>query len=257
MLTDLLTFGIGNAKLSKTVGTFSLPAGWACPMAKACMSRTDLLTGKITDGPDTVYRCFSASGECRATNVRYARHRNFDLIKKARTVQRIANLIQRSLPTDVDKFRLHVSGDFFSEAYFKAWINIALNNEKIIFYAYTKCLSVWVKHRPLIPGNFRLVASLGGKQDNLIYKHKLPYAKVVFSVEQAVRLGLEIDHDDSHAIAADHSFALLLHGTQPANSLAGEAWKHIKKTIGGYARNRKRTNSDMVEVEKNVPILVA
>jgi hypothetical protein len=63
--------------------------------------------------------------------------------------------------------------------------------------------------------NFVLTASFGGRYDNLIEQHKLKYAKVVYSVEQAKELNLAIDHDDTHAYLTNESFALLLHGTQP------------------------------------------
>ena len=51
----------------------------------------------------------------------------------------------------------------------------------------------------------------------------LKYAKVVFSEEEAAELGLEIDHDDSHAYGGDKSFALLIHGTQPSDTMAAKA----------------------------------
>jgi hypothetical protein len=155
----------------------------------------------------------------------------------------MADLIQNSLPVGIQYVRIHVSGDFFSETYFKAWLNVAINNPRIVFYAYTKSLNFWVKHKRVIPKNFRLTASKGGKLDSLIVKHRLKYAEVVFSTEEARRKGLEIDHDDSHAIKSKKPFALLLHGTQKANTTAAQAWKVIMRLIGGYSRNRKRQDT--------------
>ena len=235
-----LHFGLGNAKLSAAIATFALPAGSACPFANECKSESDRFTGKIKDGPNCRFRCFSATNEARATTVRAARWRNFELLQKAKTVQGMADLIQNSIPFGVNYVRLHVSGDFFNETYFKAWVNVAINNPAITFYAYTKSLGFWIKHRKSLPSNFRLTASKGGLLDDLIAKHNLPYAEVVFSTEEARRKGLEIDHDDSHAIKADKAFALLLHATQPVGSVANEAWKVIMRTIGGYDRKRKR-----------------
>lgn len=250
----LLYFSTDNAKLAKFIATFSLPAGWTCPMAHRCLSKSDRFTGKITDGPDTHFRCFAATGEARATTVRNARWRNLDLLQKAKTVQGMADLIQASLPVGVQYVRVHVSGDFFSENYFKAWLNVAINNPKIIFYAYTKSLHFWVKYKKQIPKNFRLTASKGGKLDSLIVKHRLKFAEVVFSSEEARRKGLEIDHDDSHAIDSKKPFALLLHGTQPADTTAAEAWKVIMRLVGGYSRNRKRQET---AVTKKVNLVVA
>jgi len=68
-----------------------------------------------------------------------------------------------------------------------------------------------------------LTASVGGRHDSLIDELKLKYAKVVYHPSEAVNLGLEIDHDDSHAMYGTKPFALLLHGTQPAKSIAAVA----------------------------------
>ena len=244
MVHAVLTFGQGNAKLADIIHTFSLPAGWTCPSAKECLSKADMNTGRITDGKDCRFRCFAASNECRCLSVRVARWRNFNALKKARTVSAMANLIQRSLPFGVQKVRVHVSGDYYSEAYFLAWLNVAINNPNVIFYGYTKRCDLIVKYKAQFPGNFRLTASKGGKYDNLIEKHNLIFAEVVFTTEEARRKGLEIDHDDSHAIACDKPYALLLHGTQPSGTEAGEAWKIIKKTVGGYNRKSRKARAE-------------
>jgi hypothetical protein len=249
-----LFFGLGNAKLSAAIATFALPAGYACPGANECLCKSDRFTGKLTDGPENRFRCFSATNEARATSVRNARWRNWELLQQAKTVQGMADLIQNSIPSFVNYVRLHVSGDFYNETYFKAWLNVAINNPAITFYTYTKSLAFLVKFKGQLPANFRITASKGGKFDSLIEKHNLVYAEVVFSTEEARRKGLEIDHDDSLAIKGDKSFALLLHATQPVGSLANEAWKVIMRTVGGYARNRKR---GAAPVAKSVKILVA
>lgn len=242
---NLLHFGIGNAKVSIAIATFSLPAGYTCPCANECLAKSDRFTGKITDGPDARFRCFAASGEARATNVRQARWRNLELLQSAKTVQGMADLINKSIPLGIKYVRIHVSGDFFSEPYFKAWVNVAANNPTIVFYAYTKSLHFWVKHKKALPKNFRLTASKGGKLDYLISRHRLKYAEVVFSEQEAIDKGLELDHDDSHAIEGKKPFGLLLHGTQRSGTLAGKAWKIIMKLVGGYSRkkNPARTQS--------------
>ena len=50
--------------------SFSLPSGYTCPFAVDCLSKADRVTGKITDGRDTLFRCFSASDEARSPNAR-------------------------------------------------------------------------------------------------------------------------------------------------------------------------------------------
>ena len=74
-----------------------------------------------------------------------------------------------------------------------------------------------------------MVASYGGRYDHLIDLGDFPkYSKVVFSEKEAIRLGLEIDKDDSLCFG-NKPFALLLHGMQEKGSKAGEALKLIKR----------------------------
>ena len=54
------------------------------------------------------------------------------------------------------------------------------------------------------------------------------YSKVVFSEEEAIKLGLQIDKDDSLCFG-NKPFALLLHGMQEKGSKAGEALKLINR----------------------------
>jgi hypothetical protein len=148
-------------------------------------------------------------------------------------------LILESLSADIGLVRVHVSGDFYSEMYFRAWMSVAAQRPETVFYAYTKSLRIWVDNLHLVPANFKLNASKGGRWDHLIKEHGLKYAEVVFSVDQAEGLGLEIDHDDSHAFAQEGSFALLLHSTQPAGSIAAKALSALKaQGHTGYSKKQ-------------------
>jgi protein gp88 len=251
---NTLRFGAGNAKLSLGVATFSLPAGHTCPFAKDCLSKADRLTGKIVDGKHCQFRCFAASQEARHTSVRLSRWNNYEGLKGL-TVEAMTAKLQKSLPKGYAYVRVHVSGDFFSEAYFVAWLNIALNNPVVTFYGYTKATPFLVKYAKYIPRNFRFTASKGGTCDALIAKHKLRSAEVVFSVKEAEEKGLSIDHDDSFAMTADKSFALLIHGTQPAGSKAGDAWNKVRKTIGGYSRQADDKRKQMAGQKQAVVYL--
>jgi hypothetical protein len=154
----------------------------------------------------------------------------------------LVELIQASLPRPKWKYlvRLHVSGDYFSQDYFDAWVKVARLNPQTVFYGYTKSLPFWIKRKRNIPKNLRLTASRGGKWDSLIEPHGLRSARVVFSEAEAKRLRLPIDHDDSHAYATRGNFALLLHGTQPAGSESARVWQALKKIGKGGYHNQKR-----------------
>lgn len=255
MIAGKLTFQFGNAKLNETIATFSLPSGWTCPMALECLSKANRNTGRMTDGSHTKFRCFSASQEAVFTTTRDSRWYNLDMLKAARTQRNMRELICNSLPLyrKISKVRIHVAGDFFSETYFRAWLDVAAITPELIFYGYTKRISLLIKRRLEFPSNFRFVASLGGKEDNLIFEHGLKYARVVFSEQEAADLGLELDHEDDHAYSEDNKpFALLLHGTQPKGTPAAEAWKIIKREGKGYniARRKAREKAETQPVFK-------
>ena len=108
-MTTLLKFGKGNAKLSKKIATISLPSGFTCPGALECLSKANKVTGKIKDGAETVFRCFSASQEALYRNVRENRWFNFDLLK-GKTVEEMADLIEASLPKQ-DIIRINEGGE--------------------------------------------------------------------------------------------------------------------------------------------------
>ena len=83
-------------------------------------------------------------------------------------------------PTHV---RVHASSDFYSLPYLNKWIEIARRNPDIIFYGYTKSVTLFKKdkntNRDLnLPENFRFVFSYGGKWDHLINPEKDAHAKV-------------------------------------------------------------------------------
>jgi hypothetical protein len=249
-----LIFKAGNAKLSKSIATFSLPAGHTCPFAKECLSKANRLTGKIVDGQHCKFRCFSASQEVRPT-VRHARWENFDKLREAETVDKMARLIQRSIPWGLNIVRNHVSGDYYSEKYFLAWLNVAKNNPSMTIYGYTKATPFLVEYRKYIPPNFRFTASKGGTCDNLISKHRLKFAEVVYSEQAAIDKDLEIDHDDMLALKHEKNFALLIHGTQPPGTEASRAWVALmRQGKGGYSK--KGTYRRGVHEEKPLTIYI-
>ncbi|MFQ3675470.1 MAG: hypothetical protein SNJ64_02885 [Endomicrobiia bacterium] len=218
----MLFFGKGNKKLHGRVLTFSLPAGYTCPGANECLAKADPLTGKVKDGKNLSFRCFSASQEAAYTSVRISRWRNFNLLKEAKHKD---ELIYESLKTykNYDYVRIHVSGDFFSEEYFVSWLNVAKAIPDKIFYFYTKSINIWINypeigngHKPGRVRNFIPTASCGGRFDNLISDYGLRFAKVIFSEDEKVG---DIDYDDSHAQRFGPDFSLMIHGTQPKKSL--------------------------------------
>ena len=240
-MTEKAKFVRGNGKLPKSITIFNLPAGHTCPFAKECLSKAHPLTGKIVDGKHCRFRCYAASAESQYKNARNLRWHNFRLLFRKTTLE-MADLLCGSLPKNTTTLRIHESGDFFNQAYFDAWLEVARRNPTILFYAYTKAIPFWVNRLDKIPSNLRLTASLGGTHDDLAEKHNLKTAFVAFSESEANVRGLPIDHDDSLAYGPnENSFAHLIHGTQPKGSEASKARVSLRKTTGffGYSTKRK------------------
>lgn len=246
----MVKFSTANAKLKelydvpelqrwlqdrRKVYSFDLLSGWSCPQAKDCLSKVVQIgdSRKIKDGADCQFRCFSASQEATFPSAYNKRKANFDALRGLHLNDMIHEL-NTALPKNAGIVRIHVAGDFFSPEYMFAWVNVAMMNPDVLFYAYTKSLSYWLRYNEFISrlDNFVLTASRGGRQDNLIDEHNLREAVVVFSEERAEELGLEIDHTDELAAIPeirDESFALLIHGVQPKGSDAAAAIKQLKK----------------------------
>ena len=256
----MLKFSSANAKtkalyLHQGVHTFlhgrrkvyslDLSAGHSCPGAKRCLSKVVPRTDDdsrftIQDGRSCEFRCFSASQEVQYQATRKLRQHNFDCLRKTRGWGQCLGLLKASLPHDLGVLRYHVSGDFFKFAYLRAAVELAIERPDVLFYAYTKSLDLFAKVPMWSPGrgilhphNFMITASRGGKHDHLIDTLHIREARVVMSEDEAGNL--PIDHDDSHAATHGGSFALLLHGIQPAGSDAAKALSKLKGK-GNYTR---------------------
>lgn len=243
----MLRFSKANAKLAnlakveaikpylankRKVYSLDLLSGWSCPYAVDCLSKVHFngTNYRLQDGPETKFRCFSASQEVAFPSAYRLRKNNYDSIKQFKRSWEYAEHINNHMPADLGVCRVHVGGDFFNVEYFLGWVQVARLNPNRLFYAYTKSLPYWVQNMELIPANFVLTASYGGRKDAMIAEHNLPYSVVVFSPEEAAAKGLEIDHDDSHAADPTvRNFALLIHGVQPAGSEASQAIKTLRK----------------------------
>lgn len=205
----------------KKIYSFSLLAGHSCPAADKCLSRVVVVDGKqkIEDGENMEFRCFAASLEVMYPKLYNRDKENFDVVRQLSKISAMAVELelQAAMPKNAGIIRIHVAGDFFNRNYFLAWVNLARKNPSILFYAYTKQLPFWVENAHLIPDNMVLTASYGGKYDHMIEQHDLRSSIVVEDDDQADTLGLEVDHDDSHAADPSkkfQSFALVIHGTQ-------------------------------------------
>ena len=159
-----------------------------------------------------------------------------------KTKEKIADLIVKSMKYhglgDIDVLRIHEAGDFFSQEYFDAWVEVAKRMPKTLFYAYTVSLPYYMARKNSLPKNFKVIVSMDKNNEDFILDNNLRYSRVVNSVEEAKELGLPIDVDDSLAWGSDDNFALIIHGQQPKGSEAAQA---LKKNIesGLYDKMKK------------------
>tara|TARA_B100000161_G_scaffold82949_1_gene57767 strand:- start:1224 stop:1949 length:726 start_codon:yes stop_codon:yes gene_type:complete len=229
-MNELLKMSKGNKKLKNTL-IFDLPAGKTCPMANECKSyvvMNDNGKTSIKDGENNIFRCYAASQENQYPNVYKARKYNLDLILKTlnsedgfyKTYELINASIYKHITKNINKVRIHSSGDFFNGEYLRSWFAVARLNPQLKFYCYSKSLHLFGTNVS-IPDNFFLTASMGSKMDRLIHAGYFKrYAIVVNSEAEAIKKGIEhigkpykIDKDDSSCFKPD-PFALLIHGTQ-------------------------------------------
>jgi hypothetical protein len=196
------------------VKSADLPCGYTCPCADKCLSFANRESGKITDAKGAEFRCYGATLESAFKNTRLLHWSNFDALRNKNT-DAMTDILLAGIDTRVKVLRIHAFGDFFSDAYFQAWVNVTEKLSNVSFFAYTKVLHYLNVTRP---DNFSMVYSYGGKMDNLLTTENTAY--VVNSIQDAKILGVPVscqNHpaDDYNFIQNKKSFALVLHGMQP------------------------------------------
>jgi hypothetical protein len=212
---NLLTNGNRELK-ADGIFTWSLPALAAklstgknmlvCPSAGVCANL-----------------CYARSGTYNFSNVKAAHTRNLELILDNPIGWKIR--LNEELKTKRyqggKSVRIHDSGDFFSDAYFELWLDIANSNPDVFFYAYTKEVAMVKRYE--LPKNFVIIFSMGGTQDHLVDKENDRHADVFPSLEALQEAGYT-DQEESDLLAA----------TLPTNKIGivVNNIKHLKKRQG-------------------------
>ncbi len=152
--------------------------------------------------------CYARNGTYLFPNVKAAHQRNLTLTLDSLPLWKDAILAElahrRFLPTGKPRFpedrqrlvldewteewmdrggaavRIHDSGDFYSDEYLEAWLEVAERVPHVLFYAYTKEVSRVKRQAELrpFPPNFRVIFSLGGVEDHLLDKDEDRHAEV-------------------------------------------------------------------------------
>jgi len=161
-----------NSKLKKTskelglrVFNFGIPAyksasgKLTCPMADSC-----------------VKFCYAKKGAYIWSNVKPAFEKRYQLSKTDMFVDAMNAEIRKKKP---DYVRVHDSGDYYSRAYLKKWIDIANSNPNVRFYSYTNMIDMMLKTS--LPSNYDIIFSDSGKQKHLIDETKHRHTKIFSS----------------------------------------------------------------------------
>jgi len=132
------------------------------PLANICKGFAHHKTGKLTQVGRV--KCYAVKQENYLPTVRAFRWNNFrQLLACKNESWNITELIGKSLPKNTKIVRIHSSGDYYSFAYFMAWVNVARFCPNIQFFGYTKHLTY--ASYECLPENFHLVYSYGSVDD--------------------------------------------------------------------------------------------
>jgi hypothetical protein len=163
---NLLTQNTKLKKTSKELGlrvfNFGIPAyksasgKLTCPMADSC-----------------VKFCYAKKGAYIWSNVKPAFEKRYQLSKTDMFVDAMNAEIRKKKP---DYVRVHDSGDYYSRAYLKKWIDIANSNPNVRFYSYTNMIDMMLKTS--LPDNYDIIFSDSGKQKHLIDERKHRHTKI-------------------------------------------------------------------------------
>lgn len=110
----------GNLKIDKSCLVFNLPTSSCYGCGKQCKD------------------CYAIQAEIQYPSVLPSRQNNLKETKKDSFISKMNLILKR---TKKPYFRIHSSGDFYSQKYLNKWIEIAKQNPNIFFLAYTKKLN--------------------------------------------------------------------------------------------------------------------
>lgn len=123
--------------------------------------------------------------------------------------------------------RIHDSGDFYNESYLMTWCKIMDGLPEVKFYAYTKQVSLMKKFKALclLPENFTIIYSYGGKEDALINTWGDRHSLVFETNEQLKAAGyVNTTENDMNALGKNKRIGLVYHGVK---SYKNTSWDKV------------------------------
>lgn len=160
----------GNSKLNNT-HMFNLPA-------------TKSVCNRICKG------CYAAREQARFPSVLNARENRLTASKSPDFSDNIISELSR-LRNKPKYFRVHASGEFYSQSYISSWTKIAKANPSITFYAYTKRLNDFDFSDLSSLDNFVLINSLHFNKLNYGPVEQAPANAFICPSSKDIRCGIE------------------------------------------------------------------
>ncbi len=194
-----------NAKMKKTskenntkIYNFSIPAyktksgKITCPFAKDCIKY-----------------CYAQKGNyTRFPIIQDLMEKKYNITKQDNFILLMNEEIKKKKATHI---RIHDSGDFYSVKYLNKWVDIAIQNTNIIFYAYTKSIKFFINGLKL-PKNLKIIFSEGSKNDNLINTARDRHARIFKDLTQLLSAGyIDASNNDLKAITDNKKVGLVYH----------------------------------------------
>ena len=180
---------------------FNTTPGVTCPQKGACWEQK---------------WCYAINGNYNRWSVKKKMEANYELSKSDEFVSIIdkeLSRLQQRMPDIKIYIRWNDAGDIYDEKYFKKLIEIAEHNPDVNFYSYTKSVGLVkdaIANGLVIPENYRITFSVGGKQDHLITEDDRQ-AKVIGTYDEVEEGWHDAAHNDK--ITYDNAkIALKYHG---------------------------------------------
>lgn len=194
--------------------------------------------------------CYARNGSYNFSNVRLRHMRNLAYVMDdlpGWAEQMSTEIDRKRRPTVI---RIHDAGDFFSDEYTLAWLDVMRSHPDVRFYSYTKEIS---RFRRVVdgvaPANFKWVFSYGGREDHLI-DPVLDRVADVFPTVDALNAAGYHDQSASDLLAVDGPAPVGI----PANNIPHFLKRQGDRTFRTWqgeddaARNARRALHQLADV---------
>ena len=152
---DIITFG--NNKLHKNWANFSLPTELTCPKQTEYCKQY----------------CYAKKAEAQYyKTVPQFKKANYILSQSDSFIDLMINKINNK-KEKIKVFRIHVSGDFYSQEYFNKWCEIARNFSIIPFIAFTRNNDLNLQLKPqnlILKYSIEMFEGIDKKKLNIVFK---------------------------------------------------------------------------------------